>query len=259
MTIRGDLRAVEDLISRLLSIGAEFHSKDSWWSHLKNNEDWRRVYGITDQRIKAKIERIYSDGRDMELFMSNALESINFDFTTYPTLTSIVSRFKGTWVYGDLEPILVEAQKAYKKAGLNIWAFSQMVETFQEQIKLSKVVQQTLDLLKDSDLYRLENGLLVSNKTSHITIGNVTNSNIAMHSENVVQSFQADSAVFGELIESIKASAIEHKEPLISAVEDMASNYATGTWLNSYKTFMDLAASHVTVLGPLLPALAALL
>ena len=63
MTIRTDLKEVEGLISRLISIGEEFKSKDNWWSHLKNKEDWERcVWSIDDGQQKSKIERIYCDG-----------------------------------------------------------------------------------------------------------------------------------------------------------------------------------------------------
>lgn len=147
MEVRRDLYDVEPLISRLLSIGEEYRSKDMWWSHLKNNEDWgRTVWPISDGLKKAKIERIYSDGRGMGLFMSDALAAINFDITTYPTLTSIIKRFENTWVYNDLQYVINEAQQAFDELVLNSWAFNQMVTAFVEQMNLAEVVKQTLSL-----------------------------------------------------------------------------------------------------------------
>lgn len=99
MTIRADLKDVEPLISRLIAIGGEFNAKDRTWSHLKNKEDWSRIYSINDTILQGHLEDVYAMGRDMGGFMSEALLTINSDFTRYPTLTSIVESFKGTWVF----------------------------------------------------------------------------------------------------------------------------------------------------------------
>lgn len=106
MNVRRDLNQVEGLISRLLSIGEEFHKMDSRWSHMKNNEDFEKVHNIDDLPKKYKIEGVYGTGRDIALFMAEALITINSDFSTYPTLTSIVRRFDGTWIDQDLTQIL---------------------------------------------------------------------------------------------------------------------------------------------------------
>lgn len=259
MSIRGDLKEVEALISRLTSIGEEFRSKDQWWSHLKNNEDYESVWHIEDQSKKAKIERIYSDGRDMGIFMSGALGSINSDFTTYPTLTKIIDRFQGTWIDLDLDSHLEVAKITHDELGLNNWAFVQMCETFQDQIDLAKVVKQTLNSLKESALYKMENGIPVEKESSGITIKNISNSNIALNSNNFDQRTGVDSAIFNELITAIKNSDIEHKEPLITAAEEMQQESQTGSIYNSYKNFIGLAANHMTIVAPFLPALAALL
>ncbi|EOM7069715.1 hypothetical protein ACNCPD_003147 [Escherichia coli] len=259
MNIRGDLKEVEALISRLISIGSEFRSKDKWWSHLKNNEDYKYIWRITDQSKKTKIERIYSDGRDMGLFMSEALESINFDFTRYPTLTKIIERFENTWINLDLDTILAAAKEAHDELELNNWAFSQMCVAFQEQIDLAKVVKQTLETLQESNLYKIENGIPMEKENSGIIISNISNSNIALNSREVDQRVNVSNTIFSELIDAIKNSDIEHKEPLVTAAEEMQQESQAGSIYNSYKKFMGLAANHMTVIAPFLPALTALL
>ncbi|MDH0144136.1 hypothetical protein [Aquipseudomonas alcaligenes] len=259
MSIRGDLKEVEALISRLISIGGEFRAKDKWWAHLKNGEDYNKVWRIQDQAKKIKIEKIYCDGRDMELFMSEALESINFDFTRYPTLTSIIEKLTNTWISQDLETPLSEAIKAHEELGLNNWAFGQMCATFQEQIELAKVVKQTLEHLKESTLYKVENNLPVKTDNPTISISNITNSNIALNSNNAAQNINANEELFAKLIDAIKASEIQNKEPLVSAAEEMQLEAQSGSIFNSYKKFMALAADHMTVVSPFIPLLTALL
>ena len=59
--VRNDLRDVEGLISRLLSIGETFRKNDKDWSHLKNREDWDRIDRASDERKKVQVERISAD------------------------------------------------------------------------------------------------------------------------------------------------------------------------------------------------------
>lgn len=260
MEVRRDLNDVEPLISRLLSIGEEYRNKDKWWSHLKNNEDWgQTVWPIKDGLKKAKIERVYADGRDMGLFMSDALAAINFDITTYPTLTSIIKRFENTWVYNDLQYVIDEAQQAFDELSLNSWAFNQMVTAFEEQMNLAEVVKQTLLLLEKSNLYKLESGLPVNNEKPSISIQNVSNSNIAVQSEGAQQSIAINEQVFEDLLAAIKASDIESKEPLITAVEDMQTESKSGSIGDSYKAFIGAAANHMTLIAPFIPALTAMM
>ncbi|BCV41210.1 hypothetical protein [Shewanella algae] len=260
MEVRRDLNDVEALISRLLSIGEEYRNKDKWWSHLKNNEDWgQTVWPIKDGLKKAKIERVYADGRDMGLFMSDALAAINYDMTTYPTLTSIIKRFENTWVYNDLQCVIDEAQQAFNELSLNSWAFNQMVSAFEEQMKLAEVVKQTLSLLAQSNLYKLENGLPVENDKPSINIQNVSNSNIAVQSEGAQQSIAVNEQVFEELLSAIKSSDIESKEPLITAVEEMQAESKSGSIGESYKSFIGAAANHMTLIAPFIPALTAMI
>lgn len=262
MEIRKDFSEVSGLIGRLISIGEELRGKDRWWSHLKNNEDWGNlVWPIKEQNIKSKIERIYSDGRDMELFLSEALESINFDITKYPTLTSVVTRFDGTRVddIEGLEQTLKEAKEAKELNGQACWAFDQMVLTFKEQIDLAKVVRQTINLLKQTNLFKLENGIPVEKEANVVNISHVSNSNIAVQSNNVAQQINENSALFDEIIKAIKLSDIEDKDPLVTATEEMREAAKSGSMLESYQKFIGLAADHLTVLGPFLGALSALL
>lgn len=258
--IRGDLKEVQELIARLLAIGENFRAKDRDWSHLKNKEDWdRNIPQIKDGLKQAKVERVYCDGRDMAGFMAEALLSINHDMSSYPTLTCIIERFKRTWIDSDLDPVVEEAQRIHKELNLNCWAFNQMVSTFKDQQNLSKVVRQTLELLKESNLYKTENGLPTQKDAPNVSISNITGSNISVGSNNVSQNIQDSSAVFSKLREAIRSSHIQEPEPLLKSVDAMEGAYGTNGFAEAYKQFMSFAADHMTVFTPYIAALAALL
>lgn len=259
MKIRGDLKEVEHLIARLISIGAEFARKDSDWSHYKNNEDYEKVYGISDFSKRSKIERIYADGRDMAGFMADALQSINSDFTEYPTLSSIIEKFQDTWSSDDLKPIIQEAKDAAEELQFNNWAFRQMLSTLEEQLKLLDATSKSLQMLKTSDLYKLENGEKMAKENNSIKFGDITNSNINFNSSNVSQTLTANYEVFSNIIEAIESSEIENKEALITATKAMEVESKTGSIASSYKNFMSLAADHLTVFTPFLAALSTFL
>lgn len=260
VNIRKDLEQVEGLISRLISIGQEFAAMDSRWSHMKNNEDFERVWSIDDKQKKYSLEEVYATGRDMALFMSDALQSINVDFTTYPSLTSIIERFKGTWIDSDLNKIKTDGEKAHEELGTNNWSFRQMLVMFEGQINLAKTVKQTLKLLKESDLYKLEKGTLVKdNNQSSINISNVTNCNIAVSSDKTSQKIQQSGDVFIKIIEAIESSDIENKDKLITATREMEAASRAGSIADSYKNFIAIAANHMSIIAPFIPALSALL
>ena len=207
--VRADLREVEAEVSRLLAIGywllaigQAFQAKDRDWSHYKNKEDWgRNIPQIEDGLKQAKVERIYCDGRDMAGFMADALLAINFDISRYPTVTSIVEKLKGSWAYSDLDPIVEEAQRIHEDLGLNCWAFNQMVSTFKDQQNLATVVRQTLDLLKESNFYKKENGLPIDKQTPNVSFGDVSGSNKDVSKDVRVRSCSVHSQT-GSLVRS---------------------------------------------------------
>lgn len=258
--IRGDFKDVEGQIARLLAIGEEFRSKDRDWSHMKNREDWgRNLYKIADGRKRAIFERIYSDGRDMGLYMSQALCSINYDITTYPTISSVIEELDGSWIDSNLDPVVEDAKEVVEEYQLNCWAFDQMVTLFKDQQRLAKVVRDTLDLLKNSNLYKLENGIPVDKGTPSVNISNVTGSNISVASSNVKQKVEGTDAIFADLLAAIDKADIEQKDALIESVAEMQETQGTPSFSEAYKRFMAAAANHITVFAPFLPALAGLL
>ncbi len=258
--IRGDFKEVEGHVSRLLAIGEEFRSKDRDWSHMKNREDWgRNLYKITDGRKRSIFERLYCDGRDMGLFMSEALCSINYDITTYPTITSVTEELDGSWIDLDLDHVVEDAQEVVDEYELNCWAFDQMVVIFKDQQRLAKVVRNTLDLLKETDLYKLENGIPVDKETQNVHISNISGSNISVGSSNVNQNIEGTDAIFADLMAAIDSADIEQKDALRETVVEMQEYQGTSGFGGAYKRFMAAAANHMTVFAPFLPALAALL
>ncbi|MFQ1886317.1 MAG: hypothetical protein ACRDA6_10345 [Aeromonas veronii] len=257
--VRSDLREVETFISRLLFIGEAFNEKDRYWSHLKNNEDWERcIYPIKDIYKKNDIERLYSEGRGMALGMTYSLHAINYDVITYPSLTSIINEIRALRFFNQPGFILEKASTIHDELQLNCWAFVQMTELYKEQLRSLDAIKETLKMLENSDLYKKENNIPVQlDNSNNIHIAHVSGSNISIQSQQVKQYIEA--SVFDDMIDAVKASDIELKEPLITAIENMKNEHPKGGLLKAYEHFMAIAADHITVVTPLLPALIALL
>lgn len=264
MDIRKDLESVSSYITRLIAIGNEFSRNEASWSHLKNNEDFERVYQV-EVPARYKLETVYADGRDMALYMRDALLSINHDFSRYPTLTSIIEGFAGTWVYGSYRTNLKEAERAYDQSGISLWSIRQMIELFREQERLLEAVRNTLYILKKSDLYKQENGLPVESESrGGINVSGVTGSSININSPEATASINIATAkpeVFGQMIDTIKSHGLPEEEEaqLIDNTQVLATSYETDKFLDGYKDFMQNVAAHITIFAPFIPALTSLI
>jgi hypothetical protein len=174
-SIRPDFHPVKLLMERLLMYAQQFHNFNTEdWSHLKNQEDYRNIFRFAPEDY-AIFESIYGDGRDCAVSMSNYLSCFN-DIGNFPTLQSYVHSFDGGWVY-DIESLQSTLKQAQKKAKelVNIpWAVRQMMQLFEKQINLLLSVQQTLKLLQQTPLYKMETtgSPLQPETPSSITIGN---------------------------------------------------------------------------------------
>lgn len=80
-----------------------------------------------------------------------------------------------------------------------------MVALFKDQQTLANVVRQTLDLLKESNLYKKENGLPIEQDTPSVSIENVTGSNVSIGSSNVSKTVKGSTAAASSL--SLPASS----------------------------------------------------
>lgn len=83
------------------------------------------------------------------------------------------------------------------------------------------------------------------------------NARVNFHSTDRSTNVVADRAVFGALREAI-ASQIKHEDErkqLTAAVDEMEQAAGSTTFIAKYQNFITSAANHMTILGPLVPAL----
>jgi len=158
MEIRKDFLSVAEFIERLIGYGEAFAEYDSRWSHLKNKEDFDCIYQF-DWQDKAPLEKIYSDGRECAGGMASQLLSFNYS-DKYPTLTHFINSIEGGWVseVEELKDATIKAKKKCQEIGCNLWSIGEMIDLFEEQIKLLEATGNTLKILKGSRLYKIENG-----------------------------------------------------------------------------------------------------
>lgn len=163
MIIREDFRSVETWLLRLESYAAAFAQNNvSDWSHLKNQEDFDRVYSLPASQ-RSKFEAIYMTGRDLAVAMSSRLTEFNW-IQKFPSLKSFVDSFSHGWV-NQIDLLEAEAATAEAEAAQLSncpWSVSQMIKLYRAQISLLGHVAQCLEALRKSDLYIAESGLMQS-------------------------------------------------------------------------------------------------
>ncbi len=168
MLIRPDLQIAAPLLSRLLEYAKVFNDHNmNRWPHLKNNEDFKKVYELPWEQ-KGPLEEIYADGRNLAGFMASRLIEFNHA-GIFPTLKSFADSFNGGWL--DQTEILISASSLAKSKAAELshppWAVRQMILLFDEQIALLAPIKQTIEALKQTDLYKWEGGF--QNNTIHTT------------------------------------------------------------------------------------------
>ncbi|WP_312479437.1 hypothetical protein [Stutzerimonas nitrititolerans] len=264
MDIRKDLESVAPSISRLLSVGEEFRGFDKDWSHLKNQEDFRFISRVPHQE-RYKVEALYAGGRDMAIYMYDSLLSINYDFSRYPTLTAIIEAFKNSWVYGNYDQEVPDVAKATcEKHDVNLWSVNQMVALFKKQEQLLAAVRVTLQMLQDSDLYKMENGIKIMKQEANINVSGVSGSSININSAGATASVTNnynEPTIFADLISAIKSNGFdsETESKLIDNVQALAASHQSGGFKEAYKDFMQNISAHITVFSPFITGLSALL
>lgn len=267
MEVRKDLIEVEALMYRLLSIGEAFSKNIDYWSHLKNKEDFRFICRIPHNE-RHLVEAVYADGRDMAQFMAWTIGDTNEIYADFPTLTSIIDKFEGTWVYGAYDSNVPDLAKSVcDKYGENLWSVNQMIELFRNQERSLSAVKVTLQMLKESDLYKKENGIeIVKEVSSTINVSGVSGSAININSNGSIAQTTThtqynEPAIFTEMLESVKGSGLDEAtaQMLKDNVNMLATSHETGTFSAAYKDFMQNVSAHITVFTPFLAGLTALL
>ena len=265
LEVRTDLMQVSPYISRLINFGNECREYERQWSHLKNNEDYRIVFGIDDEKKRRKLEDLYAEGRGMASGLSEILSAINYDFSKYPTLTSIVEKVgRSLGYYNSIPDISESAEKICIEEGLSIWAVDQMVSLCGTQMELVGAIRSTLRTLQNSDIYRMENGMPSMKQEANISVSGISGSSININSSGAtasVSSTYSEPSVFPDLISAIRNADLESevKVSLLADVEFLASSHKSGKFYEAYKTFMNNISSHITIFGSFIPALSALL
>lgn len=188
MEIRKDFTSVTQELERLLQFQKVFQENNVIkWSHLKNKEDFEKIFMLPNEQ-KSIFEKLYSVGRDCAVAMSSKLESFNFP-DQHLTLTDFIHSFNGwTNEIDKLKLVSDTAKTVCSQLSQCPWSITEMIKLFDSQLNVLRAVNQTLDLLKQSDLYKKENGLMSEKQnndvhsTTHI---NITNSQLGDNTQIV--------------------------------------------------------------------------
>lgn len=262
MEIRKDFESAATFLHRLAGIGAQFRRFNlEDWPHLKNEEDFQRIYRLPDPQ-RLQLEELYGKGRDCAIFMGSRLREFN-DVGQFPSLAEYVDSFEKTWVYEheDLQAFIDAIKELVESLPRSPWAVRRMIEVFEDQLRLLASVRQTVDLLRQTNLYKVEKGEAPVEREHSINIGQITGKVNINSTDNSTNISVESSPIFNGLIEAISKSSIEanEKSQILAKVEAMKQAEGSSGFLQKYKDFMQNAANHMTVISPFIPALTSLI
>jgi len=262
MDIRKDFESVATFLHRLAGIGEQFSRYNNQdWPHLKNREDFEKVYRFPDEK-RTQLEELYAKGRDCAIFMGFRLREFN-DVGQFPSLAEYIDSFDRTWVNErvDLQAFLENIKAITDTREHPPWAVERMIEVFDHQLRLLASVRITLDLLKKTNLYKIEKGEAPVEKERNITIGHIIGKVNINSTDNSTNINIDSSSIFGGLSNAISSAPIEEmqKAQLLAKVEELRQAEGTGGFVQKYKDFMQNAANHMTVISPFIPALTSLI
>ena len=266
MEIRKDLLEISDLLQRLIVFSEVFSEKnEKEWSSLKNKEDFNRVYDLKNE-LRHPLEKLYATGREISGYLSLQLTAFN-EPNLYPTLSSFINSFKGGWLdeIDTLREIPENALKISNEFDNCPWAVGRMIKLFNDQLDMFEPIKRSLDILRETDLFKRENGEVLMGKkeegnTYNIsTVNGKVNVNSEDHSTNV--SIKVEGNIFADIVEAIKSAEIEgkEKENLLYKVSELEKSIGGDSFIPKYKAFLQAAANHMTILAPFIPALSQLL
>lgn len=260
--MRSDLKSVEDKVSRLMEYAKRLDELDKDWLHLKNQEDFSSVWELPATQ-RQPLEALYAGGRQDALNLKSWFYELD-DVSRHPTLSSFVDVTLPAVqkTLATSESVLANARNAYQSLDSTIWSVSQMFELTNRQLDIARAAADTLDSMRKTNLYKEERGEPTVPDKSHTTINNSFNSQSIIQSSGASLVTSADTnLLFVNLRSKIQELAIseEHKVELTNSVNSMENSHGTGDFLDAYQKFMSIAADHLGVLTPFLPALATLL
>lgn len=191
--IRKDFESAAPYLHRIWQLGTAFDEFEKRWIHLVNNEDFEKIYGYTTS-LKNIYEKLYRDGREIAGYMSSHLQNFN-SVRRYPSMSSYVDSFQSNWTseIADLKEKSLTFSKQ-SNSHHSPWAVRRMIELWDEQVSLLEAVQASVKLLKQTDIYRIENGeIKLSELNKGIlnvgVLGNVQNSQINVSSSKTPTAF----------------------------------------------------------------------
>jgi len=217
MKIRKDLASVAEYLERLNTYADVFDKNNhEIWSHLKNKEDYRNIYSL-EHETKRVFEKIYENGRDCAFSMSEKLRSFNYA-DICPTLTVFITSFEDGWVYQvDMcRELVAEATVKWEALGKSNWAIGQMILLFEDQLKLLDATKKTLQLLKQTRLYKIENNEApVEKENMNITVsglGGNSRVNINSNDSSVNIDKSSTKEMFSQIEDAFNSSGIDESE-----------------------------------------------
>lgn len=158
---RPDFKLAVDLLDRVDALAKQFREYNfETWPHLKNREDFGRIYALEDEEIVSPLDELYCSGRDFAVHFSHVLESY-LHVEDHPNFTSFVEHVEDriTKTIPEQKIVLENARRAAAATENVPWAIGQMIQLHDNQLRVADSLRGWVRMAKNNQLYRMENGM----------------------------------------------------------------------------------------------------
>lgn len=255
---------VNNLVQRIRSFADNFQEYEKIFIHCKSEEQYYLNLSRCVPEYKYQLELIYGNGRDVAISVnSNLLECT--DITQTSTLVNLIEKLEDNLNYfKDLsEKTYTEVEKICIDIGYDDYSINLMIQNNKNMCIDINTILNLLNLLKQSNTFQLEKGLLtmkdLNTKPLSGTINNYSGNfqqsqfqSGANSTMNVNQiNNQALQQVCNQMREIIDQSneTPEAKQSLRDIVSEVESTNNPSTFKDAYTKLTSALSNHLTILG----------
>ncbi|MBM2834236.1 MAG: hypothetical protein HW406_1397 [Candidatus Brocadiaceae bacterium] len=160
MEIRKDFEPVAVYMHKLINLAEAFIANGKQCLLLLENEDAIEEVISLPNNIKSQVVQIYGYGAINAHATAFQLEGFN-DANKYPTLSSYIDSFEDYWLTHEVKvnKIYKMAQQSSRNLEYKLFLVDDMLDLLKHQFELQEATKRTLNIIKQSSLYKLETGI----------------------------------------------------------------------------------------------------
>lgn len=255
---------VNNLVQRIRNFANNFQEYEKNFIHCKSEEQYYLNLSKYVPEYKYRLELIYGNGRDVAISVHSHLLECT-DITQTSTLVNLIEKLEVNLSYlKDLsERTYTEVEKICIDIGYDDYSINLMIQTNKNMCIEINTIFSLLNLLKQSNTFQLEAGLLTMKDLNTKPLSGTINNYSGTFQQSQFQSGanstmnvnqinnQALQQVCNQMREIIDQSneTPEAKQNLKDIVSEVEATNNPSTFKDAYTKLTSALSNHLTILG----------